>query len=334
MIVIDGSFGEGGGSILRNAISLSLITQKPFRLINIRSNRPKKGLSAQHVKCLDVAKIVCNGKVTNNFVGSQEVEFFPGKISNGKEVEIDIGTAGSISLLLQSVFLPCFLSKKSFKFTVSGGTDVSFSPGVDYFNEVYLSFFRSYGKVNFEISRRGYYPKGDGLVVFSFKGKEDLKPLSLIDRGDFLALKTFVHSSKSYESLGICDNLTKALNIYLSDVPTSLINKMAYFDTKSAGFGVFLLAQYENIKLGVSSLDKDLDVLAKNSSSLMKNIIGMGFGVDHFLADQLIPVIGLFKGEIVVDEITDHIISNIYVCELFLGEKYKVNKKINEISVL
>ncbi|MFT4261336.1 MAG: RNA 3'-terminal phosphate cyclase [Candidatus Woesearchaeota archaeon] len=334
MIEIDGSFKEGGGGILRNALTLSLITQKPFKITNIRKNRSSSGLKRQHLKCIELAKLVSGSKSTNTHLGSEEVEFFPSKITNGKDIEIDIGTAGSTTLLLQSVFLPCLLSKKKFKLKAVGGTDVAFSPGADYFKDIYLSTFSDYAKINCEIIRRGYYPKGQGYIELSFKLNKDLKPLNLVERGELMAFRGVCHASSDLESIKFCERVHKGLEVLLSDTNTPLSIKKVYGMSSSTGSGVFLQAYFENLKLGVSLIGNNADNLASDAVSYVKKNMSLGLGVDSHLADQLIPLLGLVKGRIVCDEITDHILSSIYVCELFLEVKYKINKKSGEISVI
>jgi RNA 3'-phosphate cyclase len=332
MIELDGNLG--GGGLLRHALSLSLITQKPFKITNIRKQRPKPGLMTQHLKCVELAKLVSNSKSTNTHIGSLELEFFPSPINSSKDIELDIGTAGSCVLLLQSVFLPCLLSKKKFKFTINGGTDVPFSPGSDYFKNIYLNFFSEYAKINFEIKKRGYYPKGQGLVELTLKQTNQINKLELIERGELLAIKGVCHASSDLETISFCEKLNKAIEVLISDMNAPLSITNIYSNTKSSGSGLFLMAYFENLKIGVSMLGVNEHDIAKKSVSNLKNHISLGLGVDSEFADQIIPLLGLIKGRIVCDEITDHIRSSVYVTEKFFDIKIKINEKSGEISTL
>ncbi len=333
MIEIDGSFGEGGGGILRNAITFSLLTQKPFRIVNIRKNRPKKGLAHQHLKCLELAKLVSNSKITGASIGSSQVEFFPEKIQKGGTYTLDIKTAGAITLLLQSVFLPCYLSGHRFKFKIIGGTDVPFSPGCDFFKQIYLSNF-NFKNMKFEINRRGYYPKGFGEVDFSFQSNKtsNTQELNFRDRGRLQTLRSQAHASFELQKLEVLENLNSALNVYLSDLEAPRLNQNVYSHSLSQGSGLLLKAQFENFNIGISKIHSDIDYLAKNSSKEMIELLNTGEGVDHYLADQLIPLLATQKGVIQSDKITNHIISAIYTAEKFLDIKIKIDKKNCEIS--
>jgi len=162
MLVIDGSYGEGGGQILRTSLSLSALNSRPVRVINIRKNRPNPGLSKQHVTAVQSAAEVCGATVKGCKQGSRELEFCPSKIRGG-DYNFDIGSAGSVALVLQTI-LPMLLGTGS-TVEITGGTDVKWSPSVDYFQHVFLSFLKTMGaKVECSLVRRGHYPRGDGTV--------------------------------------------------------------------------------------------------------------------------------------------------------------------------
>src|SRR4030042_215102 len=126
MIELDGSHGEGGGAILRQALALSMLTSKAFKINNIRKNRANPGLAPQHVACLEASMKLCNAEVVGRYTGSTEVEFSPKEFKGGHH-DINIGTAGSITLLLQSLLLPSIFCGKRVSFQITGGTDVKWS---------------------------------------------------------------------------------------------------------------------------------------------------------------------------------------------------------------
>ena len=135
MILLDGSKGEGGGQIVRTALALSSLTGKPFRVTNIRQGRRDPGLKPQHVHCITALQELCKAKAEGAYEGSRELLFVPGPIA-AKNLTIDIGTAGSITLLLQAVLLPCMFAQKNHTLTLKGGTDTEWSMPVDYFTNV------------------------------------------------------------------------------------------------------------------------------------------------------------------------------------------------------
>jgi len=172
VIEIDGSFGEGGGQILRTAVALSCVTGKAVRIKKIRANRPKPGLAAQHLKGIEAAKIISGAEVEGLRLGSTEVIFRPG-IVRGGEYRIDIGTAGSVTLIFQTILLPLLFAERESRVTVTGGTDVAWAPPVDYFKNVTLKALREMNaECQLQVLRRGYYPKGGGAVRLEVKPSE------------------------------------------------------------------------------------------------------------------------------------------------------------------
>ena len=162
LIVIDGSYLEGGGQIIRTAVALSALTQKPVKIINIRKKRKNKGLGHQHVSAVKAVKKLCNAEVHGLRVGSEELTFIPSKLSP-KDFTIDIGTAGSISLIIQTL-LPLSLGiNKKFTVRIKGGTDVKRAPPIDYVKNVTLKILRDFGVLTeLKVLKRGFYPEGGG----------------------------------------------------------------------------------------------------------------------------------------------------------------------------
>lgn len=163
-LVIDGSQGEGGGQILRVVLALSSLLGVPVRIENIRAGRPKPGLKPSHLAALSAVSSISSASLTGDAIGSTAVEFSPGMISGG-HFKIDTGTAGSISLIIQALLPVMIFSGKSFFASIKGGTDVAWSPTIDHTKEVLLPLLRDAGaEVELSIERRGYYPKGGGIV--------------------------------------------------------------------------------------------------------------------------------------------------------------------------
>ncbi|WP_297500742.1 RNA 3'-terminal phosphate cyclase, partial [Thermococcus sp.] len=159
-VEIDGSYGEGGGQILRTAVALSVITGKAVRIKRIRANRPNPGLRPQHLHGILALKELSGAMVKAARVGSTELEFIPGR-AEPKNIRVPIKTAGSITLTLQAL-LPA-MAFVGGSFEITGGTDVPWSPPIDYLKGVTLFALERMGlKVEIEVKRRGHYPKGGG----------------------------------------------------------------------------------------------------------------------------------------------------------------------------
>ncbi len=183
MIEIDGSFGSGGGQILRTSCALSVATKKPCRVFNIRKSRPKPGLMPQHLLGIQALTQLCRGRLEGDELGSEEIKFYPGETYKDQAF-VNMPTAGSITLLLQTLILPALFVPSPVKISFNGGaTDTFFSPTIDHFKYVFLKIIETMDvKVEINILRRGYYPEGGAraeIKIFPSK----LKPISLIERG-------------------------------------------------------------------------------------------------------------------------------------------------------
>jgi len=179
MIEIDGSFGEGGGQIVRTAAALSAVTGKGVHITKIRQGRPKPGLAAQHARALMALAEICGARVSGITAGSSEITFAPGKIKGGR-YRIEIGTAGSVTLLMQCLMPALLCADEPSSLQIQGGTDVQWSPTVDYFKNVFLPALSTFGaKAGLEVLRRGYYPRGLGEVLLQVQ-PTGLKASSLV----------------------------------------------------------------------------------------------------------------------------------------------------------
>ena len=169
MIEIDGSHGEGGGQIIRTALTFSAITKKPVRITNIRANRPNPGLRMQHLTSARAVRSVCRGTLTGAELGSMELAFEPGEIVGGR-YEFDIGTAGSVTLVAQTL-LPILLgAAKESELHIIGGTHVMKSPGYDYFERVFVPAIALFSaQVETKLVKPGYYPRGGGQIDVGVK---------------------------------------------------------------------------------------------------------------------------------------------------------------------
>ena len=189
MIEIDGSLGEGGGQILRTALSFSCHLNKPFRIFKIRAKRKNPGLMHQHITCVRAAQLIAGAEVRGDSIGSSEFIFIPREVKSG-HYNFDIGTAGSTSLVLQTVLLPlCFADCES-SIKITGGTHVPWSPPFHYLQDVFLPFLKTAGiDVYLDIEKWGFYPKGGGLIKATIKPIKSLMPINIEQRGIISALK-------------------------------------------------------------------------------------------------------------------------------------------------
>jgi RNA 3'-phosphate cyclase len=337
MLSINGARGEGGGQILRTAVALSALTQTPIKVSNIRANRPKPGLSAQHLVGIKAVAKLCQASTSGLELGSEIIEFSPGKIRGG-EFRFEIGTAGSITLVLQASILPALHADKNVKITITGGTDVKWSPPIDYFNNVFLTLLKKMNvNIESEIIDRGYYPKGGGKIKINIQPQPDLKRLDLSGRGDIEQISGIInltglpsHISDRIEKSAL-DNLKNFQNVNLTqDRRTSGL---------SQGTGITLWTETAKSVLGASALgERGLPAEKVGQSAadgLVQEIKGEG-SVDIYAADQIVPYLGLAGGEFSVREITSHTKTNIWLTEQFIDDRFgieQINDKLWKIKI-
>lgn len=189
MIDIDGSFGEGGGQVLRSALTLSMVTGQPFKIRNIRANRPKPGLMRQHLTAVNAAAEISNATVSGDAVGSSELEFRPGPIRPGG-YQFAIGTAGSTTLVLQTVLPALLTTGAPSTIEVSGGTHNTHAPSVHFLQHAFLPILTRMGcHVEVHLERHGFYPAGGGLVRAKIAPNHTLSPIELFERGEVIERK-------------------------------------------------------------------------------------------------------------------------------------------------
>jgi len=344
MIELDGSFGEGVGAILRQALALSVLTGKPFTIDKIRSNRSTPGLKNQHLYCVKALQELCDAHVEGAEIGSTKISFAPREIKT-KNLKVDIGTAGSITLLMQSLLIPCIFSKKTITIEITGGTDVAWSPPIDYFTNILLIQLKKYADITCEVKSRGYYPKGGGKVVVKIKGKyafgDELPKIELIERQDLLAIRGISHASKELENARVAERQadTAVQHLKKLDIPISI--RREYCNTLNAGSGICLWAVFGGeqvdannpVILGGDCLGergKKSEKVGEEAVVALLKEISAEACADHYLADQLIPFLGLAGGRLKTSRVSDHVKSNIYVAEKFLNCEFKVAGNVIE----
>ncbi len=182
MVIIDGSLGEGGGQVLRTSLSLSMITGETLSIVNIRTKRSKPGLMRQHLTAVKAAEEICGARVDGDFAGSTELEFKPGRIRHG-DYAFSIATAGSATLVLQTV-LPALLSTAGEShLRLAGGTHNPLAPPFDFLDRTFLPLLRRMGaSASARLLRYGFYPAGGGLLEVDAKGCASWSRLSLLER--------------------------------------------------------------------------------------------------------------------------------------------------------
>ena len=184
LLRIDGAEGEGGGQVLRSALSLSMLTGRPFRMDNVRAGRHKPGLMRQHLTAVRAACALCRGAVQGDAVGSRQLEFWPGEVRPGR-YEFAVGTAGSTTLVLQTLLYPLLTAAAPSEIVVEGGTHNPMAPPFEFLHEVYAPLINRMGPgLDLQLQRPGFAPAGGGRLRASIRPAARLQGLSLLERGE------------------------------------------------------------------------------------------------------------------------------------------------------
>jgi RNA 3'-phosphate cyclase len=329
-IEIDGSQGEGGGQILRTAISLSTVLGIPIKIVDIRANRPQPGLKAQHLEAVKALQKLCNAQVDGLEVGSKEVLFRPGKVEGG-HFTIDIGTAGSVSLVIQALVLPALWGPKDTFVRIIGGTDVKWAPSIDYTHYIYLSILRLMGAhTNLGLINRGYYPEGGGEVELRVcpLDPEGLKPLVLPTQVGEPKVFGAVHTANLPEDVGKRLKST-ALKFLVGIKDVKVMSNQ--WEGRSTGAGITLVSEFKNTLLGADALGekgKRAEIVAKECVEELLADGKSGATLDHHMADQILPYVALATGpsEFLVREISAHAKTNIDVIEKLVGASFEITE--------
>lgn len=328
ILEIDGSKGEAGGQILRTAIGLSCVTGKPVRIFNIRKGRPVPGLKAQHLKGIEAAAKLCNAQVKGLKIGSKEIEFLPKEISE-KKLQIDVETAGSVTLVLQTLMIPAAVAGRDFIFEISGGTHVPWSPTTGYFRHVFCEFLGKMGvSVESETLSYGFYPKGGGKIIVMVKPSSLLIPVTLTSRGKHVFTEGWSSASKDLVKNHVAERQMEAAEKILNPIKKSV----KYVPSPSPGSAITLVSFFGNCFLGASSIGergKSAEKVGQEAASLLKKNVDSGACMDDWMVDQILPYLALAKGksEVSVEKITHHAKTNISVIERFLDVKFKIKGK-------
>jgi len=245
MIEIDGSFGEGGGQIIRTSLALSALTGKPFRIYNIRAKRKNPGLRPQHLNAVKAVAELCNAEVTDIEVGTKELTFKPNEIEE-KILNIDIGTAGATTLILHALLPAILHSKKHIKVRIKGGTNNPMAPPIDNVLLVFLPTLEKFGaKIVGKLIRRGYYPKGGGEIFVDILPSE-LNEIIITHRGELKEIVGIANASKQLEKAKVADREAKGAVRKLKELNVPINIKKEYCDTLSIGTSISLCAKFEN----------------------------------------------------------------------------------------
>jgi len=323
MIELDGAVGEGGGQILRSALTLAMITGRPFRIRNIRANRAKPGLMRQHLVAVQAALQVCGGKATGAALGSQDLTFVPGTVAGG-DYEFAIGTAGSCTLVLQTVLPALLKADKPSTLRLAGGTHNPMAPPVQFLQRAWCPRLAEMGaRIDIHLERFGFYPAGGGIVQARVEPCAELRPRTWMTRGERRAAyaEAFVAGIPGRVALRELECVGRAMNwnedqLLVRGLPAE----------QGPGNALMLTLDYEHAtevftafgEKSVSSEQVARQVVQRARQYLMSQA-----AFAEYLADQMmLPLALAGGGGFTLDEVSMHARTNAQVIETFLPVRF------------
>lgn len=319
MIELDGAIGEGGGQVLRTALTLSMITGKPFRIVNIRANRPKPGLMRQHLVAVQAAAEVCNAVIDAAEVGSQTLEFAPNIIKGG-EYRFAIGTAGSCTLVLQTLLPALMYAEAPSVVSVTGGTHNSMAPPAHFLQRAYVRVLTEMGaSIDIELKRFGFFPAGGGEIVARVTPCINLRPIELMARGERIAgyAESFVAGLPFSVAKRELDCVGSSMGW---DESQLLVRGLSGDQGPGNALMVTLEHQYvTDVFCEFGEKMVRAETVAKNLIEQVRRYVASGAAVGEHLADQIMLLFALAgSGRFTTNRVSKHATTNAVVIAQFL----------------
>jgi len=295
MITIDGSHGEGGGQLVRMSCALSALTGRPIRLNNVRARRAPPGLAPQHLAAVQAIAQLCNAETEGLALRTQEFTFRPGPIRGG-DFRFDVGTAGSVTLVLQAVLPVALAAPDASTFHIIGGTDVKAAPPFDYFRYVFLPLLQRLGlDIRATLVRRGYYPRGGGEVEVRVQPGRPA-PLALDSPGALQELAGIAHVANL--PAHIVERMRYTAVQILAEYGTARIElqRLGHAEAIGAGGAIVLWARHANTWLGGSEVAQrgiPAERIAEQSAYALQAELRAAITIDVHAADQLLIYLAL-----------------------------------------
>lgn len=332
MITIDGSIGEGGGQVLRTALALSIATGRPFRLENIRRKRPKPGLLRQHHTAVQAATAVGDAQVEGDALGSTALTFAPRAIRHG-EYRFAVGTAGSATLVMQTVLPPLLLAAGESTLVLEGGTHNPWAPPFDFLERAFLPIVNRLGPhVETTLKRPGFYPAGGGAFIVTVRPATALGGLELTNRGDVIARRVTAMLANLPRHIAAREVRVAVDGLNWQRECGSVVNVDG-----AAGPGNLVLIELQSehvteIATGFGEVGVAAEAVADRAVKEMRRYLAAGVPVGIHLADQLLTVLALSEGGVFrTVALSRHALTNIEVVRHFVDVGIAVVEEARDV---
>jgi RNA 3'-phosphate cyclase len=339
MITVDGSHGEGGGQVLRSSLTLSILTRRDFRITNIRSNRPNPGLQAQHLKAIDAAAAISKAQVEGGFMRSTNITFRPGNIRTGR-YKFDIKTAGSTSLVLQTILVPLCQGQSASTVTITGGTHVPWSPCFHYLDLHWLHYLRNCGyNVTLNIDKAGFYPIGGGRINATIRPISRVTPLKLSERKKIRRI--YGISGVANLDISIAVRQKRQALHRLSVLCHNIKIKNETLRSPGKGTFIIIIGEFDPLPgvgyaqccyFALGARGRPAEDIADEATDKFERFLDSNANLDEYLADQLLLPLAFASGvsEFRTPLITKHLISNAEIIQMFTKTRIHITGDLNQ----
>jgi RNA 3'-terminal phosphate cyclase (ATP) len=351
MVVIDGSYGEGGGQVLRTALTLAALTGRTMRIERIRAGRRKPGLRPQHLTAVRAAAAVCEARLEGDGLGSQTLTFAPAGPPSPGQYSFDVataaqgGSAGSVGLVLQAVLLPLALAGGDSHLTLRGGTHVPWAPPVPYLEHVFLPVLARMGvRAQIELVRWGFYPAGGGEIRVQISGHEGpLHPIVLAERKELQ--RVWGTAAVMNLPAHIPQRMAARSRNVLADAGLQARVEPRRLRGAGPGAGIFLFAEYtaspggDTVTVGFTAYGRKGLPAERVAEAACEELLAhhrSGGAADPHLADQLVLPMALAEGEsrLRTSQISQHLLTNVWVVRRFLARDVRVEGELGTSGTL
>ncbi|MFB6183387.1 MAG: RNA 3'-terminal phosphate cyclase [Haloarculaceae archaeon] len=309
---VDGS--DGGGQLLRTSLAVALVTGESVRVENVRGSRPEPGLRPQHVTALELAAAVSDATVEGATAGSETVVFEPEALCGG-QYAVDVGTAGSVTLVFDTVLPAALALDEPIRIEARGGTHVAWSPPVTTYERVKLPLLRRFGlQAALECDRPGFYPVGGGTATLTLAPSTPA-PIRLADRGAMAGVRVHSLASESLADADVAERqATAAVSELESDGYDVLERSVTYAASDCPGSAITVTADYRHSVAGFDALGergKPAEAVATEAVDQIREFDADEAAIDPHLADQLLVVLAFAGGAVRIPSATDHVTTSL-----------------------
>jgi RNA 3'-terminal phosphate cyclase (ATP) len=327
MIELDGSHGEGGGQILRSALALSILTRRPFKLVNIRANRAKPGLAPQHLASVRAAGEICSATYKGAVVGANVLYFDPGEVKGG-DYAFRIGTAGATGLVLHTVYLPLALrGTAESRVTITGGTHVPKSPCYHFNETTWAAYLRRIGlEIDLDMVRPGFYPRGGGEIRAAIRPCSHVRGLSLSTCPDLTTAGGFSAYADLPESVGKRQARRLTHKLKMAGVESHIPEQRWENGPSTVAAVIFRQTQVPPLFFAIGERGKPAEAVADEAAEQALAYRETGCPVDSHSADQVVLPLAFSPdaSEFRTSEVTLHLKTNIDVIRRFVDREISV----------